>query len=61
MSRFRVAALIGLLSGLLLAGCDAGPSAASPGSAPAVSGTDPLGGVEATLDAIERDLDADAG
>ena len=52
------------LAGLALGGCR-GPerAAAAPtaGSHSAATGSDPLAGVEATVDAVERDLDADAG
>jgi hypothetical protein len=60
-SRRGVALAAVVAVGLLVGGCRA-PGAPS-GTSPVTSGSgahDPLGGVEATVGAVERDLDADA-
>ena len=71
-SRARTATLLVLvaaLAALILGGCQAGDRAAASvvptagaGSDPGAAGSpDPLAGVEAMVEAVERDLDADAG
>lgn len=47
-----------LLVAVLAVGCRAGDAATPP--PPGASTSDPLGGIDATLDRIERDLDTDA-
>ena len=68
--RVPVAAVLLLLVALVLGGCrsaDRAVASATPTADPASTGsragtsTDPLADVEATVGAVERDVDADAG
>jgi hypothetical protein len=68
--RVPVAAVLLLLVALVLGGCRSADRAAAsetPAAGPASTGsragtsTDPLADVEATVDAVERDVAADAG
>jgi hypothetical protein len=67
-SRRAVALAAAVAAALLLGGCRAADRAAvtgtPSGTPPVVTGSgaqDPLAGIEATVGAVERDLDADAG
>ena len=46
--------------GLLLGGCRGSDRAAAPPAPGSVSAGDPLAGIEATVDAVDRDISADA-
>jgi hypothetical protein len=68
--RVPVAAVLLLLFALVLGGCrsaDRAAASATPAAGPGSTGsragtsTDPLADVEATVDAVERDVAADAG
>jgi type IV pilus biogenesis protein CpaD/CtpE len=68
--RVPVAAVLLLLVALVLGGCrsaDRAAASATPAAGPASTAsragtsTDPLADVEATVDAVERDVAADAG
>jgi hypothetical protein len=54
----RAAAAVALLAVLLVSGCHAAPDQ---GAATTGTSADPLTDVESTVDAVEHDLDADAG
>lgn len=56
----RVAAPVTLLAVLLVSGCQAAPDAGDRTAPPSGTSADPLSDVESTVDAVERDLDADA-
>jgi hypothetical protein len=46
------------VAGMALAGCDRGPASSAPGVS---SRSDQLGSLEASIDAVSRQVDADAG
>jgi outer membrane murein-binding lipoprotein Lpp len=48
-----------LLGVLLVAGCHAAPAASAPPSATTGTSADPLSDVEATVDAVEQDVDTE--
>lgn len=58
--RRAVVAAALVAAGLLLGGCRGSDRAAAPPAPGSVSAGDPLAGIEATVDAVDRDISADA-